>query len=136
MKEVVRDRDAMIAAMDPVLRDGRFIFCTTASEAAARACREAAIGMFVEAEGQSFLLPAERARALGFETDQEMCQITLNVHSALDGVGLTAAVATVLAACDIPCNMVAAYHHDHVFVPAESAAAALAALLALQRAHT
>ena len=58
--------------------------------------------------------------------------ITLQVHSALDGVGLTAAVAGALAAQGIACNMVAAYHHDHAFVPEAQAEAALAVLLALQ----
>ncbi|QOF70735.1 ACT domain-containing protein [Aminobacter sp. SR38] len=57
-----------------------------------------------------------------------MRRITLNVYSALDGVGLTAAVATALARHAIPCNMVAAYHHDHAFVPAARAEAALASL--------
>jgi hypothetical protein len=50
------------------------------------------------------------------------------VHSALDGTGLTAAVSAALAAAGIPCNMVAAFHHDHVFVPAAMAARALAVL--------
>jgi hypothetical protein len=46
-----------------------------------------------------------------------MACLTLRVHSALDGVGLTAAVASALAEIGIPCNMVAAFHHDHAFVP-------------------
>ena len=61
-----------------------------------------------------------------------MALITLNVYSALDGVGLTAAVATALARAGIACNMVAALNHDHVFVPIERAQEALAVLLALQ----
>jgi uncharacterized protein len=59
--------------------------------------------------------------------------ITLNVYSALDGVGLTAAVAGALAAEGIACNMIAACHHDHVLVPADSGRA-MAVLLALQHA--
>ena len=60
-----------------------------------------------------------------------MRRITLRVHSALDGVGLTAAVATALAGHGIACNMVAAFHHDHVFVPAARAEEALAILKTL-----
>jgi hypothetical protein len=52
----------------------------------------------------------------------------LTVHSALDGVGLTAAVASALADAGIPCNMVAAFHHDHAFVPLDDAPRALAIL--------
>jgi hypothetical protein len=73
------------------------------------------------------------ARKSSLNTDQPMRCITLNVYSALDGVGLTAAVATVLGDADIPCNMVAAFHHDHVFVPADMAERALAVLVELQR---
>jgi hypothetical protein len=60
--------------------------------------------------------------------------ITLNVYSALDGVGLTAAVARALADLGIACNMVAGFHHDHAFVPATRADDALQGLLALQAA--
>ena len=63
-----------------------------------------------------------------------MRRIVLTVHSALDGVGLTAAVASALAAEQIPCNVVAAFHHDHVFVPADMAKRALAILEALEEA--
>jgi hypothetical protein len=45
---------------------------------------------------------------------------------------LTAAVSGELARQNIPCNMVAAYHHDHVFVPSAMAERALQALSAMQ----
>jgi hypothetical protein len=48
-------------------------------------------------------------------------QITLTVHSSLDAVGLTAAVATKLASYGISSNVVAAYYHDHIFVQTEKA---------------
>ena len=57
-----------------------------------------------------------------------MRQITLMVHSALDGVGLTAAVANALAAEGCPCNVVAAYHHDHIFVAVQDADKAMKVL--------
>ena len=44
-------------------------------------------------------------------------RITLQAHSSLAAVGLTARVAESLAAEGISANMVAAFHHDHVFVP-------------------
>jgi hypothetical protein len=53
------------------------------------------------------------------------------VNCALDGVGLTAAVASALAGEGIPCNVVAAFHRDHIFVPSEAAERALAVLKAL-----
>ena len=57
--------------------------------------------------------------------------ITLTVHSSLEAVGLLASVATRLAAEGIPCNAVAAYHHDHLFIPNELAEQALQVLLGM-----
>lgn len=131
---VVSETQAMIASMAPELRPDRFAFVGCGGDAGlAAACREVAIAMFAEAEGPSFIIPIETAEALGIEA-LAMRQITLTVHSALDGVGLTAAVAQALAARGIACNMVAAFHHDHVFVPDAQAEAAMAALLERQHA--
>ena len=43
------------------------------------------------------------------------------MHSALEAVGLTAAVATALAAAGIPANVLAGYSHDHLLVPEDRA---------------
>lgn len=123
MVEVVRDGREMVAGMSPVLTEGRFAFVDGPEGLLAQA-----IGFFREAEGLSLIVPA------GLAPDaMSMRCITLNVHSALDGVGLTAAVAGALAGAGIPCNIVAALRHDHVFIPEAQADAALAVLLALQR---
>jgi hypothetical protein len=60
-----------------------------------------------------------------------MRQITLGVFSALDGVGLTAAVAGALAERGIACNMVAALRTTTPFVPADRAEEAVEVLRAL-----
>lgn len=124
----VRERAAMIAGMRPEAMPGEWVFCTV-DEAQAVRLAPRALGSFREAEGLSLILPREDAAARGIG-GAAMRQITLQVHSALDGVGLTAAVAETLAGAGIPCNVVAAHHHDHVFVPAERAEEALALLRA------
>lgn len=106
--------------MDPVLAPGRYVF-RTVSEAPTNA-----LATFSEREGLSVLVPAKRSEAA-------FRQITLQVNSALDGVGLTAAVSTALTAENIPANVVAAHHHDHVFVLEEMADKALTALQALAK---
>ena len=58
--------------------------------------------------------------------------ITLAVHSDLAAVGLTAAFARALGDAGVSCNVIAGVHHDHLFVPVDRAADALAALHALQ----
>ena len=54
--------------------------------------------------------------------------ITLTVHSSLKSVGLTAAVTSKLAEYEISANVVAAYYHDHIFVPYEKAKKAMEVL--------
>ncbi|MFY9263353.1 MAG: ACT domain-containing protein [Actinomycetaceae bacterium] len=70
-----------------------------------------------EAEGLTVILAADDAVRLGVDASVVMACLTLDVHSSLEAVGLTAAVASALVAEDIPCNMVAGYYHDHVLVP-------------------
>lgn len=122
----------MIRGMAPVLDPATWHFCTVTDPALV--ARANPLALFREDEGLSLILDVSQARALGLATDLPMARITLTVHSALDGVGLTAAVASALADANIPCNMVAAYHHDHAFVPLDDAPRALAILKALAAA--
>jgi uncharacterized protein len=76
----------------------------------------------------------ERADELGLSYDFAAAWITLRVHSALDAVGLTAAVSRALAHAGLSCNVLAGLHHDHLLVPAGRADEALAVLRELSRA--
>ena len=129
----VRDRRAMIRGMAPVLDPSAWHFCLVTDPGLAS--RATPLATFQEDEGLSLILLEEDARNAGIPTDMPMARITLTVHSALDGVGLNAAVATALADAGIPCNMVAAFHHDHAFVPLDDAPRALAILKALADAE-
>ncbi len=51
------------------------------------------------------------------EEDMLWSWITLQNNTSLDKVGITAKFAAALAKSDIPCNVMAAHHHDHIFVP-------------------
>jgi uncharacterized protein len=124
----------MIAGMTPVLQPGAYVYLSTTDPALIGQLALTALSTFREAEGLSLLIPLEAAQAHALNTAQPMHCITLNVYSALDGVGLTAAVAGALAAEGIACNMIAACHHDHVLVPIAESGRAMAVLLALQQA--
>lgn len=116
----------MISGMDPILDATVYHFCVGPDHLLPKA-----IASFKEAEGLSLILPEDVAEQHGMLSDLPLKRITLNVYSALDGVGLTAAVATVLAQEGIACNMVAGAHHDHAFVPANQADDAVSLLLSL-----
>ena len=78
------------------------------------------------------MLKKEDAARHGIEGTFEAAWITLTVHSDLAAVGFLAAVAAALASEGIPCNAIAAFHHDHLFVPVAMAERAMAALERLQ----
>ncbi len=58
----------------------------------------------------------------------DWARISLGVHSSLDAVGLTANLTQLLAEDGISANVVAAFHHDHFFVPWTRREDALAAI--------
>lgn len=119
----------LLTGMSPERQDGEFGFVclkTPSPELVAKALMS-----FKEAEGVTLILPWELCQTNGGEFRSAM--ITLKIHSALEAVGLTAAVSKALTEAGIPCNVVAAFHHDHLFVPTEKAEQAMQALLALTR---
>ena len=132
MSEVARTAQQMISGMTPVLQPGSFVFITTDDPDLITSLIPKAISTFREEEGMSMLILIELAEKLMLNVDHPMRCITLNVFSLLEGVGLTAAVSTALGDNGIPCNMVAAFHHDHVFLPPEMCDRAMKILLSLQ----
>ncbi|WP_062377509.1 ACT domain-containing protein [Demequina pelophila] len=85
-----------------------------------------------EAEGITVVLPEEQARAAELPHEFRSARITLEVHSSLEAVGLTAVFARTLADEGISANVVAGFHHDHIFVPWDRRRDALEALERLQ----
>ena len=81
--------------------------------------------------GLTVVVRREQADGLGLRYTVVTAWITLEVRSALDAVGLTAAVSRVLADAAISANVVAGVHHDHVFVPYSAADTAVRVLEAL-----
>ncbi len=105
----VGDTQAMIAGMAPVLDDQSYSFAVLGE---GEEPPEVAFALVREAEGMTVVLPTGEA-----ETSSSFARITLQVHSDLEGVGLTAAVSTALAEQGIACNVIAGFYHDHLFVP-------------------
>jgi hypothetical protein len=133
MSEPVSDLAELLRTLRPVLNDGTYVFAVLPHDADSSALEP--LATFRENEGVTVVVEEERARLAGLRVLFRAAWITLTVHSDLQAVGLTAAVAGALTRANISCNIIAAAHHDHVFVPAESARAAVEALQALQHAH-
>ena len=66
------------------------------------------------------------------DPEGEWARISLEVHSGLEAVGLTATLSSRLAEHGISANVVAARNHDHLFVPWDRREEALAALRGLE----
>ncbi len=120
----------LLASMAPELRPGTFVFATLPS-GEPRPTGVDPVMIFREREGDTLILLQDEARAAGLAFAFPSRMITLNVHSSLDAVGFLAAVTGRLAAAGIGVNPVAAFYHDHLFVPADRAEEATALLRAL-----
>ena len=116
----------LLDEMEPVLHSGEYVFVSI-NDAAPLNLNEV-IASFREEEGTTWIVEKQKADALQLDYDYVASWITLNVHSSLEAVGLTAAVSTALAQEGIPCNVVAAYYHDHIFVAQPEAKAAMQVL--------
>jgi hypothetical protein len=112
------DLGKLLAGLDPARAPGRWRF------AVVDAAPPDALMTFRETEGITAILAAAPGAPA-------FAMLTLRVISSLHAVGLTAAVASRLAAEGIAANVVAACHHDHVFVPEADADRAMASLQAL-----
>lgn len=127
----IRDLDLLLAGMRPSLQPGRYAFTTLPPGQALNPAR--VIASIREAEGLSVVVSEADAVALGLPIAFTAAWITLDVHSDLSAVGLTAAFSQALAQAAIGCNVVAGTVHDHLFVPAAQATDAMAVLQALQQ---
>ncbi len=122
----------LLRALKPVQRPGAFVFVVVGDAAAAREIDDV-LTSIVKPEGAALVVPQSRADRCGLAYEFVGAWITLQVHSALDAVGLTAAVSTALATSGIPCKVLAGFHHDHLLVPSDRAQDALGILEELSR---
>ena len=123
----ITDLATLLREMRPDLRPGDYVYCSVPAHETGWPSLEP-LGFFREDEGLTLVLEKAAADKAGLAYGPVMRCITLTVHSAHEAVGLTAAVAVALTRHGISANVIAAYHHDHIFVPAKDAERALAAL--------
>ncbi|MEL6474930.1 MAG: ACT domain-containing protein [Pseudomonadota bacterium] len=117
-----RDLSTLLSTLTVTRKPGLWAY---SSEVAAPG--DDAIFAFKEEEGWTSVVEA----TIDTSADNRWVWLILDVYSDLHAVGFLAAVAQALAEADVPCNAVAGFHHDHIFVPEAKAKAAVAALRAL-----
>ncbi|GAB2726638.1 ACT domain-containing protein [Streptomyces bullii] len=125
-----RDLRKLLSGMRPELNPGRYVFTTVEGGVPSGLSPVVTVA---EQEGLTVVVRQEEADAAGMAYDYVAGWVTLRVHSALAAIGLTAAVARELADAGLSCNVVAGFHHDHLFVPYERATLAVALLEDLAR---
>ena len=85
-----------------------------------------------EAEGPTIIATLSRAAHEEWPHDFVASWLTLDIHSALEAVGLTATFSRQLGRAGIPCNVIAGFYHDHILVPVDKTDAAVEVIEALR----
>lgn len=88
--------------------------------------------LMMESEGTTVVATLDEAERRGWPIDFKAAWLTVEVHSSLESVGLTAVMSRALSERGIPCNVLAGYYHDHLLVPMGRADEAVEALEALR----
>lgn len=122
------DLGRMLATMRIDRRDEPYTFVTLDRSVS---LSDGVSAVLDEDEGVTAVVTIAEAERRGWPVGFRATWLTVSVHSALDSVGLTAALSRALAAQGIPCNVLAGYHHDHLLVPVERADDAVRALESL-----
>lgn len=120
------DLNSLIQHLTPVRQPGDYVFASVTD--VSKIDRQDTLCEFKESEGTTIVIERSKADALQLSYTYVAAWITLEVHSSLAAVGLTAAFATELAGHGISCNVVAGYYHDHIFVERADAERAVQAL--------
>ena len=122
---------ALLRHMTPLLDAPAYVFCTVDKARYGDLAHTEPLASVTETEGLTLVLRRETADREHLAYQGTFRCIRLGVHSSLEAIGLTAAVATALAQRGISANVIAGYYHDYVLVPADKAEVAMQALEAL-----
>ncbi|MFT5135378.1 MAG: hypothetical protein ACI9XU_001271 [Arenicella sp.] len=123
----------LLSSMSPKLMVGEFVFVSIKGAVYGDHAHLEPVATVVESEGLTFVISRDKADQGSLSYESVFKCITLEVHSSLDAVGLTAAFSTRLGQCGISANVIAGYFHDHIFVQAKFADKAVAALIELSQ---
>ena len=128
----ITDIKTLLKHMQPKLDKTDFVFCTKNTKVLdEEIIKLNPIATFLEEEGMTIIVEKSKADNSNLQYEAIFNKITLEIHSSLEAVGLTAAFSAKLTEHNISANVVAGYYHDHIFVPKDRADDAVEALLEL-----
>ena len=119
------DLETLLGNLKPSIRPDTYVFCTLEKGRYGDMAHVQPLASFLENEGLTLVMTQAQADQEGLPYQGTFCCISLCVHSSLEAVGLTAIIASALAAVHISANMMAGHYHDHIFIPWADAEAAL-----------
>jgi len=128
-----RNLEKLLASMSPKLIDGEFVFCSFQDAQYGDYFDLEPIAAISESEGLTLIIPKSKADERDMNYESVFRGITLNIHSSLEAVGLTAAFSSKLTEHGISANVIAGYYHDHIFVQREFSERAIEALAEFAR---
>ncbi len=118
----------MLATLTVLRRPLTYAVVTVDGDQAPPAIGNGVEALVAESEGLTVVCTLDAALLGGWTVEFEAAWLTLDVHSSLDAVGLTAAFSAALGSASIPCNVLAGFYHDHILVPVALADAAVRCL--------
>jgi len=130
----ITDLELLLQSLSPLLHKPEYVYCSVDGEIGDYLHLDP-VATFREKEGLTLIITRDAAAAAGLRYDGVFRLLTLQIHSSLHAVGLTARVAAVLAENGVSANMIAACFHDHILVPADKAELACAAIRGLSAGH-
>lgn len=124
-----RNLTVLLRGMEPVLHDAPYGFAVWNGGV----LQFTPFATVAEDEGLSVVADLAALQGAGLMSEA-WARISLTIHSDLSAVGLTAAFASALAAVGVSANVIAGFHHDHIFVAWDQRHVAMGALQELSRA--
>ncbi len=129
-----RDLARLLASLKPQLHTQHYVYVALGGQYGDFAEYQP-LAMVREDEGMTLVVPQAVADQQQLIYHAVFACLSLTVHSSLEAVGLTAAVATALAEHGISANLLAGFYHDHILLPAARAEQALHVLEELAQQH-
>jgi hypothetical protein len=126
------DLRKLLSSMKPSLSGERYVFVSL-TKTMGELSGITPWALISEDEGTTVIIEKGKAESNALPYQGAFRRITLTVHSSLEAVGLTAAVSAKLTSYGISANVVAAFFHDHIFVPEDKAEQTMQALQELAR---